>query len=140
LFERPPVQVSNARAIEVGLLYTRYPVHAVTAVGGLALALIPHLFGVSVPLLPVWFFGLVGAAWLLRSITVPKWRLWALERVNNWSTFEREAIAVGIIADEQKFLGKLLSRTEIWTYRDRERADNLLRRSALKRGICVSDK
>ena len=50
-----------------------------------------------------------ACAWLWWSIHVPKWRLWAYERVDNIPELKRRAVAAGLIWPD----GSIFSRTEI---------------------------
>ena len=51
----------------------------------------------------------IAPAWIWWSITVPKWRLWALRYVSNWPMLKRHAIASGLIWPD----GSIFARTEI---------------------------
>jgi hypothetical protein len=57
----------------------------------------------------VLFFLCFSAAWLWWSIHVPKWRLWAYERVEDIPELKRRAIAAQLIWPD----GSIFSRTEI---------------------------
>ncbi|HXI47981.1 MAG TPA: hypothetical protein VNH39_05270, partial [Steroidobacteraceae bacterium] len=57
----------------------------------------------------VLFVVCFSGAWLWWSIHVPKWRLWAYERVDNIPELKRRAIAAGLIWPD----GSIFSRTEI---------------------------
>lgn len=48
-------------------------------------------------------------AWLWWSVMVPRWRLWAYERVDDIAELKRAAVAVGLIWPD----GWILERTEI---------------------------
>ena len=53
--------------------------------------------------------GLVAGmvpAWLWWSVAVPKWRLWALQHVENWPELKRRAIASGLIWPDGHIFGK----------------------------------
>ena len=58
-------------------------------------------------------FALIGicfvAAWLWWSVAIPKWRLWAYERVEDIAEFKRRAVKAGLIWPD----GSRFSRTEI---------------------------
>jgi hypothetical protein len=58
--------------------------------------------------LPVLLAGFV-LAWLWWSLSVPRWRIWAYERVENVEDLKEQAVAVGLTWPE----GHLLGRTEI---------------------------
>jgi hypothetical protein len=67
-------------------------------------------------------FGLVllasvSASWLLWSILVPRWRLWAYERVEDIAKLKRLAVRFGILWPE----GNVFERTEIASKELRER-------------------
>jgi len=49
------------------------------------------------------------AAWLWWSVTVPKWRLWAYERVEDIAELKRRAVAANLTWPD----GSIFSRTEI---------------------------
>lgn len=80
-------------------------------------------FGVvgAVLILVLGGLGPITAAWLWWSFSVPKWRLWAMERTDDWEMLEREAISDGLIWDERTLWGWLFSKTEIWSAKDRQR-------------------
>jgi hypothetical protein len=83
------------------------------------------------PLLaPIWLPAEFVAAWLWWSINVTKWRLWALERADNWEELERQAIQDGLIWDGRSLCGRIFGRTEIWSRKDRERYAELRSRRA----------
>ena len=55
------------------------------------------------------FVGCFIAAWLWWSVQVPKWRLWAYERVDDIPELKRRAIEAQLIWPD----GSIFSRTEI---------------------------
>jgi hypothetical protein len=73
------------------------------------------------------FLAPVAVAWLWWSIMVPKWRIWALERVDDWPTLESEARRAGLIWNERDPWARNFARTEIWSQKDRERESKLRR-------------
>jgi hypothetical protein len=65
--------------------------------------------------------GVVGlaaipAAWLWWSYTVPKWRIWALQSVDDWPELEGQAIEAGLIWQR----GSSFEKTEIKSPAERE--------------------
>ena len=62
------------------------------------------------------FFPSIAAAWLVWSIQVPRWRLWAYERVDDLAELKARAVAAQLIWPE----GHLFEKTEIRTRRTRE--------------------
>jgi hypothetical protein len=69
---------------------------------------------------PAFFIAFVGG-WLIWSIQVPKWRLWAFGVVDNIAELKRLAVARQIIWPE----GSVFERTEIASQRTRERIREL---------------
>lgn len=72
------------------------------------------------------FFPSVAVAWLVWSIQVPRWRLWAYERVDDLTELKARAVAAQLIWPE----GHWFEKTEIRTQRTR---DALRRLEATKR-------
>jgi len=135
-------QISNGRAVLMGTLWVNIPVLLIFVLG----AVIPAVFSALAhdklfaflnryPLLgPVWLVGTFIGAWMWWSFNVPKWRIWALRRVPDWLSLEQEAINVGLIWDERTLLGRIFSRTEIWSRKDRnQEADLRLKHPSLRR-------
>jgi hypothetical protein len=91
--------VSVSQAIRRGLLVVNGPVFALL-VGPLALfaALVEWRF-ISKQFnwvgLPVFLASFI-LAWLWWSFSVPRWRLWAFERVEDIATLKHRAVAVGL--------------------------------------------
>jgi len=132
-------EISIDRAVWIGTAWVNLPVLAcfVFGYGGLILAarafhisfyldemfefVRKHLgtFG-SVVVTVVFLVGPFVAAWTWWSFNVPKWRLWAMARTEDWDELERRAIEAGLIWDETTTMGRLFSRTEIWSKGDRE--------------------
>ncbi|QGZ93290.1 hypothetical protein [Terricaulis silvestris] len=69
-------------------------------------------------------------AWLWWSVTVPRWKIWALARCRDWPTLERVAIRDRLIWDERDWFGRAMARTEIWTPNLRKRFADLRRAGA----------
>jgi hypothetical protein len=65
-----------------------------------------HTFGLIVF---AFFAACFVAAWLWWSVQVPKWRLWAYERVADIPELKRKAILVGLTWPD----GSIFARTEI---------------------------
>jgi hypothetical protein len=70
--------------------------------------------------------------WLWWSVSVPKWRIWAMERTDNWPSLERAAIERSLIWDDSTWYGRMFSKTEIWSAADREHAADLLEKRKRK--------
>ena len=66
---------------------------------------------------PIWI------AWLWWSVTVPKWRIWALRTVDDWPQLESEAIQEGLI----------WPRRSIWVRTEIKSADQRALEAALLR-------
>src|SRR5262245_49022892 len=86
-------QIGVARAIWTGLFWVN---------GGVLLLLFGPLFLVArlMPQPGYWSLAaLIGgfvAAWLWWSVAVPRWRLWAYERVRDLAALRRSAVDVGL--------------------------------------------
>ena len=133
-------KVSNRRALWVGTLWVNGLVMGIF-LGGVELGFdVGELTGhkatfaddpvtaaITLALIPTTFVS----AWLAWSITVPKWRLWALERVDNWAALEARAIAIGLIWNDRTWIGRIFARTEIWSAKDRARETELLQAKGL---------
>ena len=62
------------------------------------------------------FLSAFAMAWLWWSLSVPRWRLWAYERVSDISTLKAEAVRVGLTwPDDSPF-----ARTEIKSQHQRQ--------------------
>jgi hypothetical protein len=125
-----PGRISTGYAISIGTLWVNIPVLAIMLAGWAALIWILAELGDSIKLpafiFPVLFgLGPPLTAWIWWSLMIPRWRIWVLERTDDWPSVEGWAISVGLIWDENTFLGKLLARTEIWTASQRRRAADL---------------
>jgi len=72
------------------------------------------------------FCGCFVAAWLWWSVQVPKWRLWAYERVDDIPELKRRAIEAQLIWPD----GSIFSRTEIKSVAHAARERELERRAA----------
>ena len=108
--------VSVGKAIALGLLWVNGPVAALLFSPlflfdwGIRSGMVPrsqNWLG-----LPVFVTGF-SLAWLWWSITVPKWRLWAYERVIDIGRLKQRAVAVGITWPD----GSIFSKTE-WKSRE----------------------
>lgn len=133
--------VSNSRAIWIGTLWINIPVMAIMFGGwGLEFVIVrfaapymPQVISpyVLIPLLGIWIAAPWVLAWTWWSFNVPKWRIWALERVDDWPSLEQSAIGAGLIWNENSSFGRICARTEIWSAADREREADLLRQKGL---------
>ena len=112
--------VTSGAAVAVGTLVVNLPVFALlfgpafaaTSVGRDDLLLV---------VLPLSF----AAAWGWWSFAVPRWRLWAYERVESTSEVHQKAVAAGLLWPR----GSFLERTEIKSAGQRQRQEQLERRS-----------
>ena len=140
--QAPNIQpVSNSRAFWIGTLWINIPVLTIMFGGWGLPALVVSVFEHDIPpyvspyllfpLLGIWAVGPLVAAWMWWSINVPKWRIWALERVADWPALEQSAVGGGLIWDENTLLGRTCARTEIWSAADRERESELRRQKEL---------
>jgi hypothetical protein len=104
--------VSVGKAIALGLLWVNGPVFTLL-IAPLFLLGLGNRYGflpraqnwLAVPL----FAGGFALAWLWWSITVPKWRLWAYERVTDIAKLKEQAVAVGITWRS----GSIFNKTEL---------------------------
>ena len=123
---------SNKRLILIGTLWVNGPV-GVILIGGLAvawfLARLAHpgngrLQGLDAASIAGFAVPFV-LAWLWWSVSVPKWRIWALERTTDWPALKMKAIQAGLIWDETTAAGRLFRRTEIRSAKDQHRIAEL---------------
>ena len=101
-----------AVAVAIGTLVVNVPVAAIL----IGVSLFGIQSGLSVPL--ALFFALVlGWAWW--SLTIPRWRLWAYQRVASTGALQSWALGAGLVWPK----GSFLERTEIKsaTHRQREK-------------------
>jgi hypothetical protein len=89
----------------------------------------PGYMGASA-VVAAWILGPWISAWLWWSISIPKWRVWAMERSDDWNALACVAISFGLIWDEKTLLGRFFEKTEIWSARDRQREIELRRNRA----------
>ncbi|HTO53054.1 MAG TPA: hypothetical protein VMR50_06665 [Myxococcota bacterium] len=119
------------RAIAVGMLFVNGPVFLLL-IGPAAAVLYLQSQGVlpkpdnTTPFIAMGV-GFV-LAWLWWSISVPKWRLWAYQRVDDVSELKRSAVQSGLTWPD----GSIFARTEIKTkaHAARERALDPTRRDS----------
>jgi hypothetical protein len=69
--------------------------------------------------LPVFIAGLV-LAWLRWSFSVPRWRIWAFERVRDIPALKREAVAVGLTWPDAHFFERTEIKSKALAERQRE--------------------
>jgi hypothetical protein len=104
--------VSVDRAVTIGLLWVNGPVFLLMF-GPLAAFVVADRAGLVRPQLQWLGAGAFGVGWLLAwlwwSLTVPKWRLWAYERVIDIVELKRAAVAATLIWPD----GSIFERTEI---------------------------
>ena len=99
-------QLSIVRVVEVGLLVVNGPVFLLLfGPGVLAWILMPNS-GLSV--LGVFGVGFV-LAWLWWSLAIPRWRVWAFERVSDIPELKRAAVLARLTWPD----GHVFERTEI---------------------------
>ena len=118
---------SITKALIVGTIWVNLPVFPMMfLVGFLSSLVMTHILSIgtntpaSLLILPIGFAG----GWLWWSVNVPKWRLWAYERVDDIPTLKRRAVAVGLIWPD----GHFFERTEIKSKEHRQREIDLERR------------
>ena len=122
-----PRSISVGRAIAVGLVWVNGPimfgVPAFTFFVAREILGRAHHFSdivvtvVSLAGLPVGFV----LAWLWWSVTVPAWRLWAYERVDDIAALKEQAVAAGLTWPD----GSAFERTEIKSQEHAEREQAL---------------
>lgn len=66
------------------------------------------------------FLAGFALAWLWWSYAVPRWRLWAYERVDDTSALKEEAVAVGLTWADGNSLGRTEFRSRAQAQRERE--------------------
>ena len=100
--DRSPRRITVGHAISVGLLWVNGPVFAllfgvpaltwyVVLGGARTLGTASHAIAFLVSILVGFVF-----AWTWWSITVPKWRLWAYERVEDIAALKEKAVEAGL--------------------------------------------
>ena len=84
--------MSTIRAIVIGQLVVNLPVYAMITVGGI----VGYARG---SLMALWLGVIVGTvpAWLWWSITVPRWRAWALARGTDPEQLQRVGVMTGLL-------------------------------------------
>lgn len=115
--------ISVSKAIWCGLLLVNGPVF-VLLVGPLAMFALLVESGtiardynwVGIALFPASF----GLAWLWWSFAVPRWRLWAYERVADISALKQDAVVVGLTWPEGHVFGKTEIKSKAQQVRERE--------------------
>lgn len=125
--------VSVDHAVKVGLRWINVPVFLIMIGGAAAglwlivrygsfinssspLALLPPLACFVIP----W-----SAAWLWWSFNIARWRLWALERVEDWPRLHAAAVDAKLIWAEVTPLERLFARTELWSDEQKRRLETL---------------
>jgi hypothetical protein len=108
-------KVTIDQAISRGTRVVNGPVWLILAVPAVVLVVCRYYLHVDtnsrrfgIPFL-ILFTACFTAAWLWWSFAVPKWRLWAYERVDNIPELKRRAVAAMLIWPD----GSIFSRTEI---------------------------
>lgn len=127
---RGPRPVTVRKAVIVGLLWVNVPALAIwLGLFSACIALIPGLWTDASLTVTFWalFAACGGAGWLWWSLMIPKWRLWAYERVPNIPLLKRLAVAVGLMWPT----GSFLERTEIKSKEHAARERELERRARL---------
>ena len=79
---------------------------------------VPRAYGWAAPI--ILLAGFI-VAWLWWSVSMPKWRLWALERVSDVASLKRRAVSVGLTWPD----GHPLARTEIKSRAHAQRENEL---------------
>lgn len=112
-----PAQISVRRAIWTGKVVVTAPPLAALLAGA------AFFYFYVVTDLSVWVLCLVSvvaplaSGWLWWSFASPRWRVWALERVEDWDGLMAEAVGSGVLCSP----GHWVERTEIRTRTVRER-------------------
>lgn len=96
--------LSSSKAVAVGRLVVNLPVF-VLLLGPALAAISTGRQDTMILVLPLSFF----AAWGWWSFSVPRWRLWAYERVESTSEVHRKAVLAGLVWP----MGFFFERTEI---------------------------
>ena len=105
--------ISVGRAIARGLLYVNGPV-VLLIFGPSGICFLEHvrlaaILGSdlkAIVLVGTVFLGGVVAAWLWWSYAVPRWRIWAYERVDDLPNLKRRAVEVGLTWPDGHFFEK----------------------------------
>jgi len=108
--------LSASKAVAIGSLIVNLPVFALLFGPALATMSIGRQ-DLMVLVLPLSFV----AAWGWWSFSVPRWRLWAYERVESTSEVYQKAIAAGLVWRK----GSFFERTEIKSLAQRQRQAQL---------------
>lgn len=66
------------------------------------------------------FLGGFVAAWLWWSVSVPKWRLWAYQRVNEIAALKERAVEVGLTWPDNHVFGRTEIKSRTHAMRERE--------------------
>ena len=109
--------LSLPRALLYGHLLITLPILA----GFVLVLLVPFLFVQVWEGQPSWFvlawLGLLLvwtlAGWIWWALTLPRWRLWALRRVEDPRALRRWAVVTGLEWPRDHWLGALMAKTEI---------------------------
>ena len=112
----PHARQSVTACVWRGTLDVNLPVLGIMLVGGIAAWLSVHLTSAGAPIngsqfamaCAVFLAG-IAAAWTWWSFTVPHWRIWALQNIDNWPALRRQAIRAGLIWPD----GWIFEKTEI---------------------------
>ena len=112
--------VSVARAYWIGVATVHGPVTLIMVVPFSILYLFGERLGVSGWLGFAWIVLPIAAAWLWWSLFLPRWRVWALERVRDPGELIERAVASGFMWPPGHFFERTEIRTE--AIRERERA------------------
>lgn len=115
-------QIPVGRAISIGLIFVNGPV-ILMLVGPLGAFIVLSKNGLisqsyNWTVIPAFLAGFV-AAWVWWSFSVPRWRVWAYERVNEIGLLKERAVAVGLTWPDTHVFGKTEFKTR--ALRDRER-------------------
>jgi hypothetical protein len=116
-------RVTTDQAISRGVRVVNGPVWLILVASAVVFVLAHDQFHLDVdsgrfgiPTL-IFFVGCFVSAWLRRSISVPKWRLWAYEHVQDIQELKCRAVAARLIWPD----GSFSSRTESAAHAQRER-------------------
>ena len=116
-----PAPISVRRAIWTGKAVVTAPLPIALLAGA------AFFYVYVVTDLSLWVLGLVSVVpplafgWLWWSFAAPRWRVWALERVEDWDELMVRAVSSGILVPP----GHWFERTEIRTHNVREKERRL---------------
>lgn len=92
-------------------------------------AIWPAIILVNKKLIPGWSIGVVGAvgigiSWLIWSILVTKWKIWAFSKVSDIKELKKRAIRANLIWEDDS----VFTKTEIWSKAQKENLHEIEKR------------